>query len=69
LERSADKHPADPTEAYAAAGQGGSVLGLMREHAVGPGRPLVRLPDSGPFWPLEAPAELAAAIVDALGTP
>lgn len=31
-----DWHPADPTEAYAAAGQAASVLGLMRELDLGP---------------------------------
>jgi pimeloyl-ACP methyl ester carboxylesterase len=31
-----DKHPADPTETYAAAGQAASVLGLMRELDLGP---------------------------------
>lgn len=36
-----DKHPADPTEAYAAAGQAASVLGLMRELGIGASRPAV----------------------------
>jgi pimeloyl-ACP methyl ester carboxylesterase len=36
-----DKHPADPTEAYAAAGQAASVLGLMRQLGVSPARPAV----------------------------
>ncbi|HEX3689993.1 MAG TPA: alpha/beta hydrolase [Solirubrobacteraceae bacterium] len=36
-----DKHAADPTEAYAAAGQAASVAGLMRECGIGPGRPAV----------------------------
>jgi pimeloyl-ACP methyl ester carboxylesterase len=31
-----DKHPADPTEAYAAPGQAAGVLGLMRELNLGP---------------------------------
>ena len=36
-----DKHPADPTDAYAAAGQSASVRGLMRELDIGPARPAV----------------------------
>ncbi len=36
-----DKHAADPTEAYAAAGQAASVLGLMRELVLQPAAPAV----------------------------
>jgi pimeloyl-ACP methyl ester carboxylesterase len=36
-----DKHAADPTLAYAAAGQAAGVRGLMRELDLGPGRPAV----------------------------
>ncbi len=36
-----DRHPADPAEAYAAAGQAASVLGLMRELELGRARPVV----------------------------
>lgn len=36
-----DRHPADPTEAYAAAGQAASVLGLLRQLDIGASRPAV----------------------------